>query len=35
MSESIGGECGMHVEDDDVLLKHVILKVECGGKILK
>jgi hypothetical protein len=34
MSESIGGECGMHMEDD-IFLKHVILKVECCGIILK
>jgi hypothetical protein len=31
---SIGGECRMHVEDD-MFLKHVILKVECDGIILK
>lgn len=34
MSENIIGECGMHMEDD-MFLKHVILKIECGGIILK
>jgi hypothetical protein len=34
MSEIIGGECGMHMEDD-MFLKHVILKVEYVGIILK
>jgi len=34
MSKRIGVECGMHIKND-IFLKRVIMKAECGGIILK